>query len=84
MDWDVVNVQVMGPHTLFVRFRDGVQGEMQFKPSFFQGVFSCLADQRAFEDVRLVDGVVTWPEDLDLAPDAMHAEIQRHGRWVVE
>ncbi|MDA8351514.1 MAG: DUF2442 domain-containing protein [Pseudomonadota bacterium] len=84
MDWDVVNVQVIGAHTLFVRFRDGVQGEMQFKPSFFQGVFSRLADQKAFEDVRLVDGVVTWPDELDLAPDAMHDEIGRHGRWTVE
>jgi hypothetical protein len=65
MDWDVVNVQVTGAHTRFVRFRDGVQGEMQFKPSFFQGVFSRLADQKAFEDVRLVDGVVTWLDELD-------------------
>ncbi len=84
MDWDVMNVQVTGVHTLFVRFRDGVEGEMQFKPSFFQGVFSRLADQRAFEDVRLVDGVVTWPEELDLAPDAMHAELRSKGRWIVE
>lgn len=79
-----MNVQVTGAHTLFVRFRDGVQGEMQFKPSFFQGIFSRLADQKAFEDGRLVDGVVTWLDELDLAPDAMHAEIQRNGHWIVE
>ncbi len=84
MNWDVVSVEVSAPHTLFVRFRDGVQGEIRFKPSFFQGVFSHLMDQHAFEGVRLVDGVVTWPEELDLAPDAMHDEIQRTGRWVLE
>ena len=84
MDFDVVNVQVTGAHTLLVRFRDGVQGEMQFKPSFFQGVFSRLADPKAFDDFRLVDGVITWPDELDLAPDAMLDEIERHGRWIVE
>jgi hypothetical protein len=26
---------------------------------------------------------VWWPGDLDLAPDAMHAEIKAHGRWVL-
>jgi hypothetical protein len=26
---------------------------------------------------------VGWPGDLDLAPDAMHAQIKAHGRWVL-
>jgi hypothetical protein len=79
MEWDVVNVEVRGPHTLFVRFRDGVEGEMLFQPSFFRGVFAHLIDPLAFHEVR----VVTWPEELDLAPDAMHDEIKRNGRWTV-
>jgi hypothetical protein len=24
---------------------------------------------------------VVWPGELDLAPDAMHAAIQKHGVW---
>lgn len=83
MDWDVTNVQVTGPHTLFVQFRDGIQGEVQFSPSFFRGVFAPLSDPQAFAGVQLVDGVVTWPDELDLAPDAMHYEIKRNGHWVV-
>jgi len=27
-------------------------------------------------------GALTWPGDLDLAPDAMHEEISRTGRFV--
>jgi hypothetical protein len=42
MEWDVVHVQVAGPHLLFVKFRDGVEGEVQFKPSFFRGGFCTL------------------------------------------
>ena len=84
MEWDVMNVKVAGPHTLFVQFRDGVQGEMEFKPSFFRGVFAHLINPQAFETVQVVDGVVTWPDELDLAPDAMHDEIKRNGRWIVQ
>jgi hypothetical protein len=33
--------------------------------------------------VRVVDGVVTWPGELDLAPDAMHLAIKDGGEWVL-
>jgi len=29
------------------------------------------------------DGVVTWPGNLDLAPEAMYDAIRAHGRWTV-
>jgi hypothetical protein len=33
--------------------------------------------------VRFEDGAVTWPGDIDLAPDAMYREIKRSGEWVL-
>src|SRR6516162_5157901 len=83
MDWDVTEVKVAGDHALWVRFRDGVEGAVKFTPGFFRGVFSHLEDQVQFQQVMLVDGVVTWPGDLDLAPDAMHKEIKARGEWVL-
>ena len=32
---------------------------------------------------RVEDGFVTWPGDLDLAPDAMYQAIKNHGEWVL-
>ena len=29
-------------------------------------------------------GVVTWPGELDIAPDAMHQAIRLHGAWYLE
>jgi hypothetical protein len=29
-------------------------------------------------------GAVAWPGDIDLAPDAMYAEIKRNGAWVLK
>lgn len=80
MDWDVEAVIVESNNTLFIRFEDGVQGTVEFADSFFSGVFEKLKDPKEFRKVQVVDGVVTWPSDLDLAPDAMHDEIQINGR----
>jgi len=55
---------------------------LKFLPGFFSGVFSHLADPAQFRQVGLVDGVVTWPREPDLAPDAMHDELKAKGKWI--
>jgi hypothetical protein len=80
----VVSVEPIGARRLAVRFADGVAGEVEFRDSFFFGVFAALRDPAAFAQVRCEHGYVEWPGDLDLAPDAMYAEIRRSGRWVLE
>lgn len=84
MDWDVTEVKVIGDFALAVWFKDGVEGIVRFLPSFFRGVFAHLSSLPEFKKVQLVDGVVTWPGELDLAPDAMHAEIKRGGEWLLD
>jgi hypothetical protein len=83
MEWDVTEVQLTGEFEISVRFKDGVQGVVKFLPTFFRGVFAHLRDQSQFQQVMVIDGVVTWPGELDLAPDAMHDELKRHGQWLL-
>ncbi|MYM68045.1 DUF2442 domain-containing protein [Pseudoduganella sp. FT55W] len=83
MDWDVTDVRVESDYAIWVRFKDGVEGMVKFMPSAFRGVFSDLRSPAKFSLVSVVDGVVTWPGELDLAPDAMHEQILRHGEWVL-
>lgn len=83
MDWDVIEVSVKANNALYVRFKDGLDGTIEFANSFFYCVFEKLKDPKEFRQVKVVDGVVTWPGDLDLAPDAMHDEIQKNGKWVL-
>jgi len=45
------------------------------------GVFAALADPALFAQAYIEHGVVTWPGELDLAPDAMYAEVKQHGEW---
>ena len=84
MEWDVTEVIVKADNTLFVRFKDGVEGTVEFANSFFYGVFEKLKDPKKFRQVMIVDGVVTWPGELDLAPDAMHDEIKSNGFWTLK
>ena len=83
--WSVNEVRVIDDYAVWVRFKDGLEGVVRFLPGFFRGVFSHLLDPVQFRQVTVVGGAVTWPGELDLAPDAMHEEIKnRGGEWVVE
>lgn len=48
------------------------------------GVLSKLKSPAMFNKVYLEHGVATWPGEIDLAPDAMYAEIKRSGLWILK
>jgi hypothetical protein len=74
---------------LWVRFVDGLEGEVDMAPmikdkSVIGTVFEPLRNLVFFNTVFLDFGAVTWPNQADLAPDAMHDEIKAHGKWVLK
>lgn len=83
MEWDVVEVVPKADFSLQVRFADGTQGAVRFEQSHLFGVFESLKDPAVFCQVYLDSGVVSWPGDIDIAPDAMYKEIKQNGRWVL-
>ncbi len=84
MYWSVVSVTPKEHLLLEVTFIDGLQGDVCFKPSHLTGVFKPLKDEEYFKRVYVDQGVVTWPGELDLAPDAMHSQIKKHAAWVLD
>ena len=66
-----------------VRFVDGAEGLVHFTPGFFKGVFAHLTDPERFREATVETGAVTWPGELDLAPDRMHRDILNHGECVL-
>ena len=79
MPWRVEACEVVGEHELHVRFRDGLEGDVRFTARAFHGVFEHLRDPAKFAEAEVVLGAVTWPGELDIAPDRMHADIARAG-----
>ena len=80
----VVAVGATSGLTLHVRFEDGIQGTVRFLPSYFTGVFEPLRDPSFFALATVEHGAVTWPAELDLAPDAMYDALKKHGCWVLQ
>lgn len=75
---DIVEVRPLGAHRLYVRFEDGVAGELDFATRLrFAGVFAPLRDPRVFAEVRVHDelGTLVWPNGADLDPDVLYAEL---------
>jgi hypothetical protein len=83
MNWSVVAVEPVSPLELVVRFEDGTEGRVRFEASHLSGVFEPLKAPEVFRQARVEAGAVTWPGDIDLAPDAMYREIKSSGEWVL-
>ena len=77
MYWDVVEVRPESDYGLFVRFQDGLSGHVQLEESDLTGVLAPLKDPLFFARVSIDCGAVAWPGEIDLAPDAMYADVAR-------
>jgi Protein of unknown function (DUF2442) len=87
LPWQVMSVKAQPDFCLSVRFHDGLEGEVRMRGLIFgsgAGVFASLRDPSIFATARVEHHAVTWDGELDLAPDAMHAEITKNGRWVLD
>ncbi len=83
----VAEVEALGGWRLRVRHNDGLEGFVDMSKLVNgprAGMFAALRDESLFAQVFLDLGAVAWPGDLDLAPDAMHDEIEAHGEWVLQ
>jgi len=84
LPWEVVAVEALPDFRLHVTFADGLEGTVDMSSMIHgkdAGVFAVLADRDLFNKVYVEYDAVTWPGELDLAPDAMHAEIKKRGEW---
>jgi Protein of unknown function (DUF2442) len=75
---DIVEVRPLGGHRLFIRFEDGLAGELDFSEFLdFRGVFTDLRDPARFAEVRVVAdwGTIAWPNGADLDPDVLHERV---------
>jgi len=78
-----MSAEVIDHLEFVVTFADGVRGRVKMLPSHLFGVFERLKDPSVFSQLRVTDGFVSWPGEIDLAPDAMYEAIRRDGEWVL-
>ncbi len=83
--WNVTAVQPLADFRLDVKFADGTQGIVDMAQFLNRecGVFKPLREAALFNQVHVDNGAVTWPGELDLAPDRMHEELSKASVYVM-
>ncbi|MBH1989196.1 MAG: DUF2442 domain-containing protein [Myxococcaceae bacterium] len=75
----------MENYRIAIEFKDGLKGVLDLSKlvmSHDAGVFTALRDQALFHQAYLDHGAVTWPGELDLAPDAMYDSIKKRHQYL--
>ena len=78
MLYDVIEVKVVKNYVLYLRFENGVQGDVDISKIIpFKGVFSKLQDKKYFATVFLNNalGTIVWDNGADISPGCLYSSI---------
>ena len=71
-----VEARPLSGYRIWLRYADGVEGEVDLSHLAGRGVFKAWTDRAVFEGVHVDrSGAVTWNEDIDLCPDALYLRL---------
>ena len=76
MIYDVVEVKPLKDYRLWLKFDDGVAGEVDIsKIVEFRGVFKLLQNRTYFRRVRIILGTIAWPNEADIDPLVLYSAV---------
>ena len=75
MYWDTKIVKPLSDYRIYVEVEDGRKGIFDMKPYLDHGVFRELKDVNYFNQVDILFGAVTWPNEQDIAPETLISEM---------
>jgi Protein of unknown function (DUF2442) len=75
MYWDVKVVKPLENYQLYVEVEDGRCGIFDVKPYLDKGVLSELKNIHYFNQVDILFGAITWPNEQDIAPETLLANL---------
>lgn len=70
---DVIEVKPRPDHTLVLTFEGGQVRRFDMTPLLTKKPFQPLQDRELFQQARIEYGTVTWPGDIDIAPETLFA-----------
>jgi len=72
----LAEVKALPNYRLWIRYEDGVEGEVDLSHLVGRGVFTAWTDHKVFEQVHISSsGVPSWDDDIDICPDALYLQI---------
>lgn len=85
--WRLKKVIPHPNYMLEVKFIDGTYGTVKMSElvkSDKSGIFMVLKDLSLFNQVYIQHGAITWPGEIDLAPDAIYEAIKIYGECILK
>ncbi|MCI0332676.1 MAG: DUF2442 domain-containing protein [Planctomycetes bacterium] len=67
----ITGVKVVGDTQLELQFKDGFVSRIDLGPTLWGPVFEPLKSPAYFQQVRLEDDTIRWPNDADFCPDVL-------------
>ena len=73
---NVIDVDYLGGHKLYLEFDDGKCGEVDLLP-YIENIppLSALKDIKRFTQFSLSDGTIAWAHDMDMSPRWLHDHV---------
>lgn len=76
MYWDIKVVKPLPDYKLYVEIEDGRKGIFDVGPYLNKRGFRELKNVEYFNQVGILFGAVTWPNEQDIAPETLLEELQ--------
>ena len=76
--YHVLEAQYRGGFVVWLRFHDGIEGEIDLGPELYGPVFEPLRDPTAFSQFTIdpLFHTLVWPNGADLAPEFLHDNVR--------
>ena len=73
MYYSVVQARYVRDYTVWVRFKDGSEGEVDLSSELWGPVFEPLKDIQYFRSFKVAEyGTLAWPNGADIAPEFLY------------
>ena len=77
MYYNVTDTKYVRDFTVWVKFEDGTEGEIDLSSELWGPVFEPLKDVDFFRKVSVAEyGTVAWPNGADLAPEFLYERVR--------
>jgi len=78
MHYHVIEAKHVAAYTLWLRFQDGTQGEVDLGPELAGPVFEALKSVEEFRRFKIHPEFHTlvWPNGADFAPEFLYQEVR--------
>ena len=71
-----IEVRALPDYKLWLRFDDGVTGEVDLSGYVGKGVFAIWNDYNVFEQVYIGEAdQIAWRDEIDMCPDTMYMQL---------